>query len=169
MARMNLNIQRFDDLDHDPEQIANILSALNEGVPKITNGIDAINDAINQLIDDWGDGNAVEYGNQFNDAYRVFTDAAVHYVNSIGSWASSTGNAYASQYNVGVSFDYSQYEPSVKVGEFNETNGNGFKGPKDDTIAEPFKNKYNSSLNLSSRVLASLVRLSNAFNNFLEC
>lgn len=157
MAKMELNIQRFTELSFDPAQTEAFMSELSSNVPRVAEGIDTLSDAVNQLVKDWGDGHAEKEGNEFTDAYRKLIDAAMKYVNSVGGFAQSTGNAFASQYAVDASFSYSTTDVTTTVESFNNVNEQGKTGPVDDTIAATFKSRYTEAISEIDSALQSIM------------
>ena len=167
MANMKLNIQRFTDLDFDPNQTQNFMSALSTNIPRIAEGIDTLSNAINQLAKDWGDGHAEKEGNQFTADYRTLVTAAMQYVNSVGGFASSTGNSFANQYAVNAHYSYSATDTTVTVDDFKNVNETGKTGPVNDNIDSVFKSKYTQAIsdidNALKAVMSALQSNSNAF------
>lgn len=167
MAMMKLNIQRFTDLDFDPNQTQSFMSSLSTNIPRIAEGIDTLSNAINQLVKDWGDGHAEKEGNQFTAAYRQLVAAAVEYINSVGGFASSTGNAFANQYAINSHFNFSLADTTVNVEDFKNVNESGKTGPINDGIDATFKSKYSQAISeidtALKDVMSALQSNSNAF------
>ena len=164
---MKLNIQRFTDLDFDPNQTQSFMSSLSSNIPRIAEGIDTLSNAINQLVKDWGDGHAESEGNQFTAAYRQLVSAAVEYINSVGGFASSTGNAFANQYAINTQFSFSLSDTTVTVEDFKNVNESGKTGPINDNIDSVFKGKYTQAISeidtALKDIMSSLQSNPNAF------
>lgn len=161
MAKMKLNIQRFTDLDFESGQTEALISILNTNVPKIAGAIDNLTDGVTKLTEDWGDGNAVQYGNEFTKAYRKLVQAANEYINSVGGWASSVGNAFAEQYAIGTRFNFNRGDVTKNAPDFIDKNSDGLEGPKDDNVANVFDNTYNASI---SEIESGLNAINNGFS-----
>ena len=171
MANLKLNIQRFDGgetrLDYNPNQTEGFIGALQPAVQSVEEGILSITKGIDQLVKDWGDVNADEHGNRFNDEYNHLIDSAMEYVNSIGLFAKDTANAFANQYGLGITYSYNPTDISKKPDSFQTTNSLGLTGPVSDGIDRPFFNAYESGmekLNTALRQLKSALEMNpNAF------
>ena len=168
MADMKLNIQRFTELDFDPNQTQSFMSALSTNIPKIAEGIDTLSDAINQLVKDWGDGHAEKEGNQFTADYRTLVRASINYINSVGGFASSTGNAFANQYAINSHFNFSLADTTVNVEDFKNVNETGKTGPVNDGIDATFKSKYTQAISeIDSALKAIMSSLQSNHNAFV--
>jgi len=171
MANLKLNIQRFDGgdtrLDYNPNQTEGFISALQPAVQSVEAGILSITKGIDQLVKDWGDPNADQHGNQFNQEYKNLIRSAMEYVNSIGLFAKDTANAFANQYGIGTSYNYNPTDISKEPDDFQTTNSNGLTGPVSDGIDQPFLSAYNTGmdeLNDALRQLKSALEMNpNAF------
>lgn len=167
---MNLNIQRFDeDLDFKPAQTEAFVSTVNREVPKITSAIDDLTNGVNKLVEDWGDGHAKNEGNEFTKAYRNLAQHADAYVNSIGDFASSVGNAFCQQYNISTSFSFSKAPTQRVVNDFNEINKDGGVGPVDAGVSNRFKPVYENSISAITSALQAIdTALSSNRDAFVE-
>ena len=166
MAKMNLNIQKFNgegtDLDFVSADTDAFISALLSGVEEVKEGINEITNGVNTLVKEWGDGNAVSIGNNFNDVYKQLIEAICHYVNSIGEFTSTAGEAFTSHYNLSGISGFNADDLLDNVDEFNNVNENNNEGPIDSEVGTRFDNVFNNGADAVHNGLQTIINGVNA-------
>ncbi len=163
---MNLNIQRFTgegtDLDFRPEQTEALMNGLSSHFPELVSAVDMLTEGVEKLTQDWGDGNAQKDANNFRSQYLSMVRTVNEYINSVGGWASSVGNAFCEKYSIGARVNFTEQSFRTDIPEFNVVNSTGATGPINDQVGVVFEKTFNTGM---SDIQSALRSINNDFTS----